>query len=746
MYELIISEKPNAAKKIAEALADGKAIKENISGVPYYLVTHGKRDIVVACAVGHLYGLAEKEKKGWVFPVFDIEWKPSSETNKRSDFSKKYLNAIKKLAKEADEFTVATDYDQEGSVIGKNIIVFACKKKDANRMKFSTLTQEDLVESYENKTKHLDWPQAEAGDARHHLDWINGINYSRALTSSIKTAGSFKLMSTGRVQGPALKIVVDREKEIKAFKPVPFWQIELQGNVNKGDVIAWHKEDKFWKKEKATEVMKKVKNEKKAVVDKAEKKQFQQQPPTPFDLTSLQIEAYRCHHISPKETLEIGQELYTSGVISYPRTSSQQLPEKLGFKKILKQLARQKEYSELTKKLLSFKSLKPNNGKKTDPAHPAIYPTGNVPSLSNEREQKIYDLITKRFMATFAESALRETMTIDINCKDEIFIAKGTRTVEKGWHVFYQPYVKIEEEELPKVNKNDTVNVKKINLYNKETQPPKRYTPASIIKELEKKNLGTKATRASIVDTLFQRGYVDGKAIAATNLGIKTVETLEKHVPQIIDEALTRHFEEEMEQIVEGKKTGEDVLSEAEKKITEIMSDFKKQEKEIGKELLSANIETRDELSHLGKCPNCKKGELHMRRGKFGNFVACNKYPKCKTTFSLPNNALIKPAKKICETCKHPMVLAIKRGKRPQDFCLNKECPSKNVEGTAGKEAKAIAKGKIEKSCPTCKEGKLVLRGSIYGRFLGCSLYPKCKYTEKLGEVSLKEDFKKKKD
>jgi len=821
MYELIITEKPNASKMVAEALANGKPIKENMNGVPYYKITRGNRDIVVACAVGHLYGLGEREKKGWIFPVFDIEWKPAADISKKSGFSKKYLTVIKKLAKEADEFTVATDYDQEGSVIGKNVVTIACKRKDANRMKFSTLTKEDLIEAYENKSKHLDWAQAEAGDTRHHLDFYNGINYSRALTSSIKTAGSFKLMSTGRVQGPALKIIVDREKEIKAFKPVPFWQIELQGNVNKGDIISWHQQkidekkvkdltekileefkkfdieinkelmklietskdvirkakifidwedyffknlignqkenfhnllqelkrtletNKFWDKAKADKVMKIVKNEKKVVVDKAEKKQFKQQPPFPFDLTSLQIEAYRCHYISPKETLQIAQELYTSGVISYPRTSSQQLSDKLGFKKILTALSKQKQYLALTKKLLSLKSLKPNNGKKTDPAHPAIYPTGNYPNLSNEREQKIYDLIVKRFMATFADAALRETMTIDVNCKDEIFIAKGTRTVEKGWHVFYDPYVKIEEEELPRVNKNDVVLVKKIKMHDKETQPPKRYTPASIIKELEKKNLGTKATRASIVDTLFQRGYVDGKAIAATNLGIKTVETLEKHVPKIVDEALTRHFEEEMEQIMEGKRTRKEVLDEAKKKITEIMSDFKKQEKEIGKELLAANIETRDELSHLGSCPNCKKGELHMRRGKYGSFAACNLYPKCKTTFSLPSNALIKPAKKICETCGFPMVIAIKRGKRPQDFCLNKQCPSKHVEGEAGKEAKAIAEGKIEKSCPTCKEGKLVLRGSIYGKFYGCSKYPKCKFTEKLVEGPLKEDIKK---
>ena len=734
MYELIITEKPNASKRIAEALADGKPIKENLNGVPYYKLTRGKKDIVVACAVGHLYGLAEKEKKGWVFPVFDIEWKPASEIRKKSGFSKKYLSVIKKLAKEADEFTVATDYDQEGSVIGKNIIIFTCKKKDANRMKFSTLTKPDLIEAYENKSKHLDWGQVEAGDTRHHLDYYNGINYSRALTSSIKTAGSFKIMSTGRVQGPTLKIIVDREKEIKAFKPVPFWQIELQGIVNKGNIIAWHKEDKFWEKEKAKRVMKNVKGQKKAIVDKTEKKQFQQFPPTPFDLTTLQVEAYRCHRISPKETLEIAQELYTSGVISYPRTSSQQLPDKIGFKKILMQLSRQNNYSNLAKKLLSKSSLKPNNGKKTDPAHPAIYPTGIMPGSANDKEIKIYDLIVKRFMATFADSALRETMTIDVDCNKEIFIAKGTRTIEKGWHVFYEPYVKLEEEELPTVNKNDEVNIKKIKLHAKETTPPKRYTPASIIRELEKRNLGTKATRSDIVDTLFQRGYVTGKAIEATNLGIKTVETLEKHVPKIVDEELTRHFEEEMEYIMENKRKSEDVLNEAKKKITEIMSDFKKQEKEIGKELLEANIETRNELTTLGKCPVCKDGDLQIRKGKFGSFAACNRYPKCKTTFSLPSNALIKPAQKSCDICSYPMVLALKKGKKSMEFCLNPKCPTKHVKGKAGKEAKAIAKGKIEKKCPQCREGKLVLRGSIYGKFYGCSNYPKCKYTEKLGE------------
>ena len=732
MYELIITEKPAAAKKIAEALADGKPIKESYQGVPYYKVTHGKNDITVACAVGHLYGLAEKEKKGWAFPVFEIEWKPVSETVKGSAFTKKYLNTLKKLAKGADSFTVATDYDQEGEVIGLNVVRYNANQKDAYRMKFSTLTKPDLIKAYENKIPHIDWGQAEAGETRHFLDWFNGINYSRALTSAIKSTGSFKIMSTGRVQGPALKIIVDREREIKAFKSIPFWQIQFTGTYNQESIVAWHKEDKFWVKEKADGVIEKTKGEKEAKVDRVERKQFNQMPPFPFDLTSLQMEAYRCFNISPKETLDIAQELYTSGFISYPRTSSQQLPESIEYEKILGDLSKQKQYSDLAKKLLNKSKLIPNNGKKTDPAHPAIFPTGIAPQGLSERDHKIYDLIAKRFISTFAENAVRETITVYINCNDEIFIAKGTRTIEKGWHTFYTPYVQLEEIELPNTKQNDRIKVKSIELISKETQAPKRYTPASIIKELEKRNLGTKATRSDIIDTLFKRGYINGKAIEATGLGISTIETLEKYCPKIIDEELTRHFEIEIENIREMKQKKEKILEDAKDAITKIIVDFKKHQKEIGDDLSKANRETQDEMAFLGTCPVCKGGNLAIRRGKFGSFAACNKYPDCKTIFSIPKNAFIKPAKKSCEVCGFPKVLAIKKARQPLEFCLNPKCPSKNVEGEAGKQAKAIAKGDIKRKCPQCKEGDIVLRSSIYGKFFGCSLYPKCRYTEKL--------------
>jgi DNA topoisomerase-1 len=359
-YELIITEKPKTAQKIAEALADGKAIKKSVDGVSYYDITRGKKDIMVASAVGHLFGLTQKTKDRKI-PIFDIEWRPVADISKNAKFSKKYLNVIKKLSKDANEFTIATDYDIEGEVIGLNIVRYACGKKDAKRMKFSTLTKPDLVNAYENASKHLDWNQAKAGETRHVLDWYYGINTSRALMNAIKSAGMYKLLSTGRVQGPALKLLVDKEKEILAFKSTPYWQVELKGKLKSKPVIALHEKDKFLKKEEADEVVKKTKG-KDGEVFNVEKSKMTQAPPTPFDLTTLQVEGSKCLKISPKETLAIAQELYTSGYISYPRTSSQQLPANLGLRGVMQNLSKQEKYSALCEKLLKLKDLNPNNG------------------------------------------------------------------------------------------------------------------------------------------------------------------------------------------------------------------------------------------------------------------------------------------------------------------------------------------------------------------------------------------------
>ncbi|HIH12990.1 TPA: DNA topoisomerase I [Candidatus Woesearchaeota archaeon] len=742
MVELIITEKPSSAEKVAGALADGKPTKKKSKQSSYYELTHNKKPIIVTSAVGHLYGLVEDKANGWKYPVFDIKWQSSDKSSKELKYVKDYIDTISMLAQKADEFTVACDYDVEGEVIGFNVIRFVCKKKDANRMKFSTLTKPDLVEAYDHKSPHLDWGQAHAGETRHKLDWFYGINLSRALTNSVKAAGSFKIMSAGRVQGPALKLLVDREREIAAFKPEPFWQIKLLGEYAKAVVEAWHKADKIFDKKEAERIMKVVKGEKEAVVQSVTRTQREQAPPYPFDLTTLQSESYAQFKITPKETLELAQSLYLAGLTSYPRTSSQQLDPKLGFVKIMTDLSKQSEYTALCKELLKVSPLKPNNGKKTDPAHPAIYPTGLVPGDLRPHEKKVYDLIARRFMATFAKPALRETMEVVLDVKGENFIAKGTRTLQENWHVFYQPYLKMEEVTLPNMKEKEKVAVKEITELDKETQPPNRFNQASIIKELEKRNLGTKATRADILDRLFQRGYVEGVQITVSKLGMETVAVLEKYAPTIVDEKLTAHFEDDMELIREGKEKQEKVLEEAKKVLTALLTDFKKKEKLIGEDLIKSIQETRDVQNYIGKCLRCEGGRLQMKRGKFGQFIACDKYPECAITFKLPSKGLIKNSEKSCEACTYPMVKVITKGRRPQEVCINPECKSK-VSSEHQQEIKKIEMQKVAKKCPKCGKD-LVLRKSFYGQFIGCSGYPNCRHIENLGMEQGKEKKGKK--
>ena len=673
--ELIITEKPSQSLKIAEALADKKPSKKTEKGVVYYELKHKGKDILVGCAVGHIFNLKEKKSNGWTYPTYDYEWQPSYKISKDSSYTKKYLDVLKKLSKLSGEFTVACDYDLEGSLIGYNIIRFICNKKDGRRMKFSTLTKDELVNSYEKALKHLDFPLIESGEARHMIDFLFGINLSRALTLSVKNATKrFKILSTGRVQGPSLKILAEREIEINKFKSEPFWELE-----SIGDITSKHEKGMFWKEEEVKKIHNKIKKEKKAVVDSIKKSEFPQAPPFPFDLTSLQLEAYRSLRINPKDTLEIAQELYSASYISYPRTSSNQLPPSINVKKILTDLSKQKEYKELCEELLKENKLTPNNGKKQDPAHPAIHPTGVMPKKLDGRQSKIYDLIVRRTLASLAESAKRETQTVKLIIKNEPFITKGTRTIEKGWHKFYGRHNPHKEEELPKLTEKQEIKIKKINLLAKETQPPKRYTPASIIKELEKRELGTKATRSAIIESLYNRNYVKDQSLEVTDLGLKTVETLDKYCPEILDEKMTRDLEEDMEEIREGKETKEKVIDRAKRDLDKILKHFKENEIKIGKELSVANQETLEKESIVGKCPECKKNDLRImysRRFK-SYFVACSGYPKCKTTFSLPNYALPKPTDKLCEECKSPLVLMIRKGKRPYEYCINKQCPKK---------------------------------------------------------------------
>ena len=303
MTELIICEKPAQAQKIAIALADTKPISHKKGKVTYYEIKRGNNHIFVGCAVGHLFGLAEKIKTKWAdYPSFKIDWIPKFEINKGSAYTKSYLTTLKQLGKKADTITVATDYDTEGAVIGYTTVKYGLGKDDARRMKFSTLTKDELQKSYENADSNLDMGMVNAGLVRHKLDWFYGIKLTKALTMAIKSSkGYFQVLSTGRVQGPTLKIIVEREEEIQKFKPETFWEVYLDGIYKKYNVLAQHREDKIFDKKKVSKILKNVDGHK-SIIDKIRKKTINQSPPTPFDLTTLQTETFRHLKYTPKDT------------------------------------------------------------------------------------------------------------------------------------------------------------------------------------------------------------------------------------------------------------------------------------------------------------------------------------------------------------------------------------------------------------------------------------------------------------
>ncbi len=692
---LIITEKPQAAAKIANALSDGKDEKfTDKNKVSYYEFGKDGKRVVVVCAVGHLYGIGQKEARG-PFPNFDIEWQPNHK-RKKAGFTKKYLDVIKKVAKDCDKFIVATDYDVEGEVIGWNVIRFVIGKKkgsEAKRMKFSSLTKESLEESWKNLQPELNWGEAYAGETRHYLDWFYGINLSRGLMKALSQTGRFRILSVGRVQGPALKIIVDKEREIKNFKPEPYWQIFLRV-VDKKSRWAEVKHPKDIFDETELLKFKQLKGKKGFATTKTKEDKLEK--PTPFDLTTLQTEAYKFLGLTPSQTIKIAQKLYLEGVISYPRTSSQKYPKEIGYDKILKKL---KKYTTLVKYATNKK---PSEGKKTDPAHPAIYPTGELKKIS-ESDKKLYDLIVKRFIACFADDAIVENKKITVVVNEIKFVTKGMQIKEKNWISVYPS--KSKEEKIETLEGD--VDVRELRIEEKQTKPPRRYSAASLVRELEKKNLGTKATRANIVETLYTRGYVKEKSIETTPMGERVIETLEKYSPMILDEELTKDFEKEMEKVSKAKsdwkKKEDKILERAKKDINKIAKSITANLEDIGNNLAEAHeISWKAEKKEntIMECPKCKNGKLIIKYGRQYKrfFLACDAYPECKTTFSLPPGGMIKPSKvpdekgedkqEMCQECGYPLLLSYKKGRRPWKFCFNPDCITRKKEEERKKETK----------------------------------------------------------
>ena len=683
---LIVCEKPSAAVKIASALAERKPAKLELNGVPYYEFTREGKEMVVVPALGHLFTLKNLRPMR-DYPVYDIDWVPTYKVDRRAARTRAFAEAITELAKGADGFISACDFDIEGSVIAANVLKYLCGEdslKRARRMKFSTLTTQELRQAYEQLMPRLDFELIDAGIARHTLDWYYGMNVSKALSAAVEAAHKrFAKLSAGRVQSPTLKILVEREREIKAFKPEPFWVVSLLIELEGREVVAEHATPRFFDKVEAEKALEACKG-KPARVAAIQTRQYRRSPPVPFDLGLLQSEAYRCFGYTPMRTQQIAQALYQAALISYPRTSSQKLPPAIGYAEVIKKLGEiSKVYKKLADALLELPELIPNEGKKVDPAHPAVYPTGEKPEekLSGP-QQKLYDLVVRRFFSTFAKPALAESIRVELDVGGQPFYLRGRRVLEEGWLTYYGPYGATEEITLPRMSEGQVMAVKEVRFEEKETQPPPRYNPASIVKELEAKNLGTKATRAPTVQTVYNRGYIFGNQITVTDLGMEVVEALSEHCPEIVSEELTAHFEREMEAIQEGKRNREEVVREAKTFLTAMLGKFREHQLEIGMKLGEALARTRQMQRTLGPCKCGGELRVIVSRKTHKRFAGCSNYPeRCRTTYPLPQAGFIIAMGKQCEQCSTPMIQVNRPSARPYRMCIDPKCPSKRDWG-----------------------------------------------------------------
>ena len=716
MHEVIVCEKPSSAEKIAKALSSSAKKKVYNKKVKYWELKRGEKDITVVSGVGHLYSLVPKKQKYRV--SFDLHWVPAHEASKASSYTKNYLNAIKKVAKNADSYIHACDYDVEGTLIGYNALKYACGEDSLNktsRMKFSALTKKDIIDAYENRI-NIDMGQVDNGIARHVLDYYFGMNISIALSDSVKkNKHRFLKLSVGRVQTPTLSILVDREKEIREFVPEPYWNI--RAILDFEDIEIKHVDGNIFDKARAEEIFAKC-DGKDAIVDKITFTNSKTKPPVPFNLSGLQAEAYSVFGFSPKRTQIAAQNLYSAGFTSYPRTSSQKLPESLGFREIFRQLSKSHEFKQHIDKLPA--NLVPHNGKKDDPAHPPIHPTGILPTKLSKDEQKIYSLIVYRFIAVFFDSAKFESMRATLDIEGEKFKFNRRRVTHKGWMEHY-PFKKIDNDKFPDVTEGDVMSVKELISDEKETKPPARYNQASLIKELEKKNLGTKATRADIIDKLYDRKYINGtQQIEVNQLGENMIDTLGVYCKDLTSEELTRDFEIKLEGIENNTASRDEIIDDGEKEVKAILGDIDKNSKEIGTKLYDAYQES----NIVGTCPNCGGNLVKRYSAKTkSSFVGCSNYPDCTTIYSIPKGTNF--LKKKCEKCGLPI---ISFGKPRQRACLDSNC---------GKESTKPYEPKEVGECPQCGK-KLLKRSGRFGEFVGCSGFPKCRFTCSVEELEEK--------
>ena len=657
---LIVAEKNISARRIAEILGHGKKIIENKdAGVSTYsfgeTTTVGLRGHVVEIDFVEGYSNWRSEK---FTPRSLIDAKTIKIPTER-----KIVSLLQKLAKKAERITIATDFDTEGELIGKEayeLVRAVNPKVVVDRARFSAITSQELTHAFSHTTE-LDFALAAAGEARQSIDLMWGAALTRFISLAARRGGQ-NILSVGRVQSPTLTMIVDREKEIEAFIPEKYWQISLDTEKSGEKIEARHTHGRFHEKAEAQLAHDRTKAP--LVVSDVKTGTKQDRAPSPFDTTGYIVAAARLG-FSAANAMRIAEDLYMNGYISYPRTDNTVYPPSLDLNGILTDLKNSPFKKDVEWTLANRRAI-PTRGKKSTTDHPPIHPAGPATREAiGDDAFRIYELVVRRFLATLSPDALWKTMKILFVAGGEEYTATGGQLIEPGWHTVY-PFSEAKEMILPEFITGEHLPIKKVALDEKETQPPARFTQSKLILMMEELGLGTKSTRHEVIAKLVSRKYVEGTPLRPTLVGMAVIESLEQHADMITKPDMTQTLESHMQQIKESSRTREDVIRESQKMLHLAFDQLEANEQVIGEDIRGRTAEE----MNLGKCPACG-GTIaikHMRGN--AQFIGCSRYPECSFNIGLPNAqwGFAVRTDDICEKHHLNFVRLIRKGARPWDI------------------------------------------------------------------------------
>lgn len=689
MATLIISEKNNSAKRISDILSKKSYKTDKTYNIPVYRFSVNGDQYKTIGLKGHILKVD--------FPETYSNWQKTEPVKLidaqiiKTPIQQNIVKAIKKEAKDVDNVIIACDFDREGELIGVDALnIVKESKKDINskRARFSALTKEEIDRSF-SKLEDIYWDLAQAGETRQDIDLIWGAVLTRFISLATTRLGR-QFLSAGRVQTPTLALIVDREKERLAFKPEPFWVLTADFEKDGQQFTALHKTEKFSDEVEAKKAKEGLADT--GEVAKVTVKQTKSRPPAPFNTTAF-LSAAASIGISPARAMSLAESLYMNGYTSYPRVDNTVYPASLDLKASLKEIQKVSDFALLASELLSKKELKPTRGKKEATDHPPIHPTGH-PSKSDidPAAWKIYELICRRFMATLSDESISESTRADIKCGSEDLFVRGRVIVKEGWLKFYH-YSRKKDEEMPKLYEADKLAFINSNLERKETTPPPRYSQAKLITLMEEKGLGTKSTRHSIIQSLFNRGYTHGDPVEPTETGIAVIKALEKYADKITTPELTVELEKDMDEIAHGKNTRKNVVDSSRKMLAQVVLALENKKGEFSEEVRQGI--RFDKV--VGKCTECD-GNLVIKRSRFKKrFVGCSNYrdKNCTVAYPLPTYGEIIALGETCDICGAPKIKVINKGRRPWITCINLDCvTNKKTDKTEKSVEKQEAKDK----------------------------------------------------